>query len=256
KPFLLRTARTRVRRAAKKAGLPELLTLAAWRHGGLTELGDAELTESGIIALSGHRTADAARGYVKRTDVQQKSGLFKRRAWVQAAKEEGRQEEKKWTRVGIEPLPGSRNECGELSYTLGITGRGSRIRPCGPLHPKVGDHKEIKGFLTIPGAFSARSIKELASESEIAGACGAAAQRALNSSPPEIYPDQPATRHRQLVADVALDGVGDPSKGATSIMGINTYDSATEAEADRTQQKALLAALNAWDLALRQAESG
>jgi len=42
--------------------LPDWLTLAACRHGRLTELGDAELTESGIIALSGHRTADAAKG--------------------------------------------------------------------------------------------------------------------------------------------------------------------------------------------------
>jgi hypothetical protein len=86
KPFLLRTARARVRRAAKKAGLPEWLTLAACRHGGLTELGDAELTEPGIIALSGHRTADAARGYVKRTEVQRESGLLKRRAWVEVRK--------------------------------------------------------------------------------------------------------------------------------------------------------------------------
>jgi hypothetical protein len=89
KPFLLRTARTRVRRAAKKAGLPDWLTLAACRHGGLTELGDAELTESGIIALSGHRTADAARGYVKRTQAQREAGLLKRRAWVQAVTEDG-----------------------------------------------------------------------------------------------------------------------------------------------------------------------
>jgi hypothetical protein len=88
-PFLLRTARTRVRRAARKAGLPDWLTLAACRHGGLTELGDAELTESGIIALSGHRTADAARGYVKRTEMQREAGLLKRRAWVKATKVEG-----------------------------------------------------------------------------------------------------------------------------------------------------------------------
>lgn len=86
KPCLLRTARARIRRAAKKAGLAEWLTLAACRHGGLTELGDPELTEPGIIALSGHRTADAARGYVKRTEVQREAGLLKRRAWVEARK--------------------------------------------------------------------------------------------------------------------------------------------------------------------------
>jgi hypothetical protein len=37
---------------------------------------------------------------------------------------------------------------------------------------------------------------------------------------------------------------------------INTYDSATEAEADRAQQKALLTALNAWDRALRRDDCG
>jgi hypothetical protein len=37
---------------------------------------------------------------------------------------------------------------------------------------------------------------------------------------------------------------------------INTYDSAAEAEADRTQQKELLTALNGWDRALRRDECG
>jgi hypothetical protein len=110
KPFLLRTARTRVRRAAQKAGLPDWLTLAACRHGGLTELGDAGLTESAVIALSGHRTAEAARGYVKRTEAQREAGLLKRRAWVQAVTEESAAENKKRPSVGMAPLPGCRNE--------------------------------------------------------------------------------------------------------------------------------------------------
>ena len=54
----------------------------------MTELGDAELTEQGIIALSGHRTADAARGYVKRTEAQKHAALMKRRAWISAIKAE------------------------------------------------------------------------------------------------------------------------------------------------------------------------
>ena len=37
---------------------------------------------------------------------------------------------------------------------------------------------------------------------------------------------------------------------------INTYDSVAEAEADKAQQKALLAALNAWDRALHRDECG
>jgi hypothetical protein len=53
RPFLLRTARDRVREAARKARLPDNLTLASCHHGGLTELGDAELTEQGVMALSG-----------------------------------------------------------------------------------------------------------------------------------------------------------------------------------------------------------
>jgi hypothetical protein len=43
------------------------LTVAAWRHGGLTELGDADLSEQGVMALSGHKTPQVARLYVKKT---------------------------------------------------------------------------------------------------------------------------------------------------------------------------------------------
>jgi hypothetical protein len=93
RPFLLRTARNRVRAAARKAGLPEDLTLAACRHGGLTELGDAELTEQGVMALSGHRTPEAARLYVKRTETQRAAAARKRRAWIEASTQE--QEEDK-----------------------------------------------------------------------------------------------------------------------------------------------------------------
>jgi hypothetical protein len=62
------------------------LTLAACRHGGLTELGDAGLTEQGGMALSGHRTPEALRIYEKRTDVQRAIGARKRRAWVEASR--------------------------------------------------------------------------------------------------------------------------------------------------------------------------
>lgn len=84
KPFTLRDARKRVRLAASAAGLPRDLTLAACRHGGLTELGDAELTEQGVMALSGHKDARSARLYVKRTEQQRLAAASKRRAWVDA----------------------------------------------------------------------------------------------------------------------------------------------------------------------------
>jgi len=79
-PFTLREARTRVRKAARAAKLPDWLTLAACRHGGMTELGDAGATEAEIMASSGHRTPDAARLYVKRTEAQRLNAARKRKA--------------------------------------------------------------------------------------------------------------------------------------------------------------------------------
>jgi len=68
RPFLLRSTRNRVRAVARVGELPDDLTLAACRHGGITELGDAELTEQGVMPMTGHKTPDAARIYLKRTE--------------------------------------------------------------------------------------------------------------------------------------------------------------------------------------------
>ncbi|PPD07081.1 MAG: hypothetical protein CTY28_11355 [Hyphomicrobium sp.] len=86
RPFKLRDARAKIRKAAMKANLPADLTLAACRHGGLTELGNAELTEQGVMALSGHKTPQAARLYVKRTETQRATAARRRRAWVEGSK--------------------------------------------------------------------------------------------------------------------------------------------------------------------------
>lgn len=51
----------------KEIGLPSHFTLDACRHGGMTELEEAELTEGQGRALSGHKTAQAYRGYAKET---------------------------------------------------------------------------------------------------------------------------------------------------------------------------------------------
>ena len=48
-------------------GVSELFTLDACRHGGMTELEEAELTEGQGRALSAHKTAQAYRGYAKET---------------------------------------------------------------------------------------------------------------------------------------------------------------------------------------------
>ena len=44
-----------------------MFTLDAYRHGGMTELEEAELTNGQGRALSGHRTQRAYEGYAKRT---------------------------------------------------------------------------------------------------------------------------------------------------------------------------------------------
>ena len=63
---------------------------------------------------------------------------------------------------------------------------------------------------------------------------------------------------RSVAFDVASKVTHEPlDMGQTSDMGnINTYDSSSEADADRAQQKALLAALGAWDHAMRRDECG
>ena len=65
------------------AGLPAYFTLEACRHGGMTELGDAELTEQEVMSLSTHATPDAARIYVKRNERQELTAATKRRDYVE-----------------------------------------------------------------------------------------------------------------------------------------------------------------------------
>ena len=61
-------------------GLPSYFTLDACRHGGMTELEEAELTEGQGRALSGHKTAQAYRGYAKETLERALSATRKRHA--------------------------------------------------------------------------------------------------------------------------------------------------------------------------------
>jgi len=87
RPFLLRTARNRVRKAARAAGLPDYLTMEACRHGGLTELGDAGVTEKEGMASSGH-TSPAFRIYQKDTERQATNAQRKRRIFLALEKEQ------------------------------------------------------------------------------------------------------------------------------------------------------------------------
>lgn len=72
-----------VQRARRLAKLPVHVTLAACRHGGMTLLGDATLTEAQIMALSGHVTPAAARIYVKRTEAQRRAAATQRRDFIE-----------------------------------------------------------------------------------------------------------------------------------------------------------------------------
>jgi len=86
RPYSAEYAQRRVREARKLAKLGSHVTLDACRHGGLTELGDAGVTEFEGMSLSQHKTASAMRLYVKKTERQRLSGAMKRRTLVEGTK--------------------------------------------------------------------------------------------------------------------------------------------------------------------------
>ena len=67
KPFSYSGFEKIVQHLRKEIGLPSYFTLDACRHGGMTELEEAALTEGQGRALSGHKTSQAYRGYAKET---------------------------------------------------------------------------------------------------------------------------------------------------------------------------------------------
>lgn len=58
------------RKIRKASGLPDDVTFTAFRHGGLTELGDARIEDQGMMALSAHKTRSMLSIYSKRTEDQ------------------------------------------------------------------------------------------------------------------------------------------------------------------------------------------
>jgi len=66
-PYTAMTMAKVVVKIRGKLGLPSTFTLDACRHGGMTELEEAELTDGQGRALSGHRSQRAYEGYAKRT---------------------------------------------------------------------------------------------------------------------------------------------------------------------------------------------
>jgi hypothetical protein len=64
----------------RAAGLRDELSFTSFRYGGLTETGDAELTDREILEQSRHTIVKVLPKYVKRTVKQIATGTKKRRA--------------------------------------------------------------------------------------------------------------------------------------------------------------------------------
>lgn len=80
-----------VRGLRERLGLPATFTLDACRHGGMTELEEAELTDGQGRALSAHKSK-AYEGYAKRTEKRALAATRKRHAYRLAALAESDQE--------------------------------------------------------------------------------------------------------------------------------------------------------------------
>jgi hypothetical protein len=80
KPYSFGGMQKIVQTMRAKLGLPSTFTLDACRHGGMTELEEAELTDGQGRALSAHKSQQAYEGYAKRTMERALSATRKRHA--------------------------------------------------------------------------------------------------------------------------------------------------------------------------------
>ena len=71
---------TKVRLILRAADTDPAIIFTSFRHGGLTELGDADLTDAQIRAVSRHKSPKVLTRYVKRTEKQIVEATKKRRA--------------------------------------------------------------------------------------------------------------------------------------------------------------------------------
>jgi integrase len=103
-PYTAMTMARVVRKVRAIAGLPEWFTLDSCRHGGMTELEEAELTDGQGRALSAHRSK-AYEGYAKRTMERALAATRKRYAHRLAANDTG-------TKIQNEPANRIQNDDG------------------------------------------------------------------------------------------------------------------------------------------------
>src|SRR3981189_2274240 len=80
KPYSFGGMQKIVQAMRARLGLPSTFTLDACRHGGMTELDEAELTDGQGRALSAHKSQQAYEGYAKRTMGRALSATRKRHA--------------------------------------------------------------------------------------------------------------------------------------------------------------------------------
>jgi hypothetical protein len=101
KPFSFSGFQKIVQRLGAQIGLPSTFTLDACRHGGMTELEEAELTDGQGRALSAHKSR-AYEGYAKRTMQRALAATRKRYAHRLANETETkfRNEDQNWLRNG------------------------------------------------------------------------------------------------------------------------------------------------------------
>ena len=83
RPYSAEYAQHKVREARTHAQLPSHVTLDAYRHGGLVELGDAGTTEFEGMAASMHKTPQALRLYVKHSETQRLNAARRRPHYIE-----------------------------------------------------------------------------------------------------------------------------------------------------------------------------
>jgi hypothetical protein len=71
---------SKLRPVLDAAGIDRAISFTSFRHGGMTELGDSDLTDRQIRAVSRHKSSKVLSRYVKRTHKQIIDATHKRRA--------------------------------------------------------------------------------------------------------------------------------------------------------------------------------
>ncbi len=146
------------RRCARRLGLPSNFTFDACRHGGMTELEEAELTDGQGRALSAH-SSKAYEGYAKRTQKRALAATRKRHAYVLADKErtEFQNETPDQFQNGNRKIPNAHEIAIEIGWGAWIRTREWRNQNPLPYHLAT-PHRDACRCAPAHGGASARNI--------------------------------------------------------------------------------------------------